>query len=424
MAAGAGTRMKSQTPKVLHMLSGKRLIDYPILAAQSVSDDVQVVLFHQREQVEAHIRKSFENVRCVCQDHENLPGTAGAVMAAKPKYDRVVVLNGDMPLITPEFTRSLASRTEDVAISVFAAMNPSGYGRVIMRGDLVQRIVEEKDASDGEKKINIVNAGVYSFSKEFLNEFLEKIENDNGQNEFYLTDLISLAVKNKKTISAVWGNEIVLMGINSKSDLSAAERIHQEIIKSNLMNRGILMRMPETVFIDASAIFEGECIVENGAVILGQSRIVRSIIKAHSIVEDSIIIDSDIGPMAHIRPNSEIRKTHIGNFVETKNAKLNGVKAGHLSYLGDATIDDGTNIGAGTITCNYDGKSKHQTIIGKNVFIGSDTQLVAPVIIPDNVLIGAGTTVVKDPKEGDLVLSRSEQKSIAGFFFKFFGKYK
>ncbi|MDR0747002.1 MAG: bifunctional UDP-N-acetylglucosamine diphosphorylase/glucosamine-1-phosphate N-acetyltransferase GlmU [Helicobacteraceae bacterium] len=424
MAAGAGTRMKSQTPKVLHMLSGRRLIDYPILAAQSVSDDVQVVLFHQREQVEAHIAKSFDGVRCVCQDHENLPGTAGAVMAAKPKYDRVVVLNGDMPLVTPEFTRLLANRTEEAAISVFATANPSGYGRVVMSKDRVRRIVEEKDASEEEKKINIVNAGVYSFSKQFLSEFLKKVENSNEQKEFYLTDLISLAVKNKKTVSALWGDELILMGINSKADLSAAERIHQGLIKNDLMNRGILVRMPETVFIDASATFEGECAVENGAMILGQSRIVRSVIKAHSIVEDSIIVDSDIGPMAHIRPNSEIINTHIGNFVETKKAKLNGVKAGHLSYLGDATIDEGTNIGAGTITCNYNGKNKYQTTIGKNVFIGSDTQLVAPIAIPDNVLIGAGSTVVKDPKEGDLVLSRSEQKSIAGFFFKFFGKHK
>ncbi|MDR2151607.1 MAG: bifunctional UDP-N-acetylglucosamine diphosphorylase/glucosamine-1-phosphate N-acetyltransferase GlmU [Helicobacteraceae bacterium] len=423
LAAGAGTRMKSQTPKVLHRVSGRAILDYPVLAALEISDDVQIVLYHEFDALKAYVDRRFgDAVVCVRQDHENYPGTAGALKAASPRYDRVVAINGDMPLISVDFIKALASRKEDAAIGVFSKLDPFGYGRVIIKDDRVLRIVEEKDANEAQKKVTTVNGGVYSFSRSFLEEFLPKINAQNAQNEYYITDLIALAAERNKEISAVWGDEHILSGVNSKSELSEAEAYHQNALKEKLMNAGVAMRLPETIYIDANATFEGECVIENGAVILGKSTIARSVIKAHSVVEDSAIIDSDIGPMAHIRPNSEIKNAHIGNFVETKKAKLNGVKAGHLSYLGDATIDEGTNIGAGTITCNYDGKDKYQTTIGKNVFIGSDTQLIAPIIIPDNVLIGAGTTVVKNPNEGDLVLSRSEQKSIAGFFFKFFGK--
>jgi len=181
------------------------------------------------------------------------------------------------------------------------------------------------------------------------------------------------------------------------------------------------MRLPETIYIESRVTIEGECILENGVTLLGKTKIINSHIKANSIVEDSLIEDSDIGPMARIRPQSILKDTHIGNFVEVKKGKLTGVKAGHLSYLGDCVIDSGSNIGAGTITCNYDGKNKYQTIIGKNVFVGSDTQLVAPLNIPDDVMIAAGTTVTKDVQSGDLVLSRTPQKMISKFFYKFFG---
>ncbi|MDR0665332.1 MAG: bifunctional UDP-N-acetylglucosamine diphosphorylase/glucosamine-1-phosphate N-acetyltransferase GlmU [Helicobacteraceae bacterium] len=423
LAAGAGTRMKSQTPKVLHRVSGRAILDYPVLAALELSDDTQIVLHHEFDAVKAHIERRFgDRVACVRQDCENYPGTAGALKAASPRYDRVLVLNGDMPLISGDFIKALASRKEDAAIGVFSKLDPFGYGRVIIKDDRVLAIVEEKDASEAQKKITAVNGGVYNFSRSFLDEFLPKISANNAQKEYYITDLIALGVGRNKIIGAVWGDEYILSGVNSKAELSQAEKYHQNALKEKLMNNGVAMRLPETIYIDANAEFEGECVIENGAAILGGSKIIRSVIKSHSVVEDSVVIDSDIGPMAHIRPNSEIKNTHIGNFVETKKAKLNGVKAGHLTYLGDATIDEGTNIGAGTITCNYDGKGKYHTTIGKNVFIGSDTQLVAPINIPDNVMIGAGTTVVKNPKEGDLVLSRSEQKSVADFFFKFFRK--
>jgi len=188
------------------------------------------------------------------------------------------------------------------------------------------------------------------------------------------------------------------------------------------MLQGVIMRFPDSIYIDCRASFEGECILENGVTILGKSKLINAHIKTNSVIEESIIEDSDVGPMGRIRPLSHIKGTHIGNFVEVKKSKLNGVKAGHLSYLGDATIDEGSNIGAGTITCNYDGKAKYQTIIGKNVFVGSDTQLVAPVTIEDDVIIGAGTTVTKDVSKGSLAISRTPLKIVAKFYYKFFGE--
>jgi bifunctional UDP-N-acetylglucosamine pyrophosphorylase/glucosamine-1-phosphate N-acetyltransferase len=189
------------------------------------------------------------------------------------------------------------------------------------------------------------------------------------------------------------------------------------------MDAGVIMQLPETIYIEEGVRFEGECLIENGVRLCGDTLIVSSHIKAHSVIEESIVRDSDVGPLAHLRPLSVLDKTHIGNFVEVKKSTLSGVKAGHLSYLGDATIDEGTNIGAGTITCNYDGVKKYQTIIGKNVFIGSDSQLVAPIEISDNVMIAAGTTVTSGKYESDiLILSRTPIRKISGFFTKFFGK--
>lgn len=188
------------------------------------------------------------------------------------------------------------------------------------------------------------------------------------------------------------------------------------------MQNGVTMRLPDTIYIEEGVQIEGECVIENGVSLLGTAKIINSIVKTNSVVEDSILDNSDVGPMARIRPNSHLKDTHVGNFVETKKAKLNSVKAGHLSYLGDCEIDEGTNIGAGTITCNYDGVNKHKTIIGKNVFIGSDTQLVAPVTIEDDVILAAGTCVTKDIKKGSLAINRAPMKIIKDYFYKFFKK--
>lgn len=423
LAAGAGTRMKSDTPKVLHKISGKPMLYYSIKEALKLSDDITVVLFHQASRVQAQMEKYFSNINFVIQDHTNYPGTGGAVMGITPKYEKVLVLNADMPLIqSSELEKFDINAT--IVMSVLELENADGYGRVIIEKGNVKKIVEQKDASEDELKIKTANAGIYQFETKFLLENLPKLNNNNAQKEYYITDLIEMAIEQGKVLKPLVVNEENFKGVNSKVELADAEVIHQNRIKKEFLKAGVIMRLPDTIYIEEGVEIQGESIIENSVSLLGNSKIVNSHIKTNSVVEDSVIVDSDVGPMARIRPGSELNKTHIGNFVETKKAILNGVKAGHLSYLGDCSIDEGTNIGCGTITCNYDGVNKHQTIIGKNVFVGSDTQFVAPVNIEDDVLIGAGSTVTGDVKKGELYLTRSKAKTIAGYFYKHFSSKK
>ncbi len=422
LAAGQGTRMKSELPKVLHKISGLPMIHYTIKTAQSISDDVTVVLFHQADRIEKEITENFDNVKFKLQDHENYPGTGGAVMNIEPKHERVLVLNGDMPLVTPDSLKPLLEKEGDIVMSVFDLDDPSGYGRVVVEDGEVQAIVEEKDCTEDQKRIKTVNAGVYIFKKEVLDRYLPLLGNDNAQSEYYLTDIIKMAREEKRHILPVWVEEEAFKGVNSRYDLAHAEEMMQARIKERWMRSGVTMHLPSTIYIDSRAEFIGECTLDNGVTIHGESLIVNSHIKSHSVIEDAEIKNSSCGPMARIRPGSLLEDTHIGNFVEVKKSRLKGVKAGHLSYLGDAHIEEGTNIGAGTITCNYDGINKYETKIGKNVFIGSDTQLIAPVTIEDNVMIAAGTTVTDDVKEGALAISRTPQKIVERFFHRFFKK--
>lgn len=423
LAAGAGTRMKSDTPKVLHKISGKPMLYYSIKEALKLSDDITVVLYHQFEKVKAEIEKYFSNINFVIQDHKNYPGTGGAVMGIVPKYEKVLVLNGDMPLIqASELEKFDINAT--IVMSVLELESADGYGRVIIENGNVKKIVEQKDASEDELKITTANAGIYQFETKFLLENLPKLHNNNAQKEYYITDLVEMAISGGKILKPLVVNEENFKGVNSKVELADAEVIHQNRIKKEFMKAGVIMRLPDTIYIEEGVGIEGESIIENGVSLLGNSKIINSHIKTNSVVEDSIVKDSDVGPMGRVRPGSELTNTHIGNFVETKKAKLTGVKAGHLSYLGDCSIDEGTNIGCGTITCNYDGVNKHQTIIGKNVFVGSDTQFIAPVNIEDDVLIGAGSTVTGNVKKGELYLTRAKAKTIDGFFYKHFSSKK
>ena len=422
MAAGAGTRMKSTTPKVLHKISGKEMLYYSISEAKKLTNNIEVVVYHQKEKVIEHMNRYFNDITFVTQDHINYPGTGGAVKCCNPKNDKVFILNGDMPLVTADELAKFNEIDADIVMSVIHLDNPDGYGRVVIKNNEVIKIVEQKDANDEEKKIKYVNAGVYLVKKEILDEFLPLLSDDNSQKEYYLTDIIDLAKKSGKTIKAIEVAEEDFKGVNSKFDLANAERIHQNRIKEKFMKAGVIMHLPETIYIENDVEFIGECEIESGCVFKGKSIIENSFIKANSIVEDAKITNSEIGPMARIRPASEIIDSKIGNFVEIKKSKLNDVKAGHLAYLGDSKIDSGTNIGAGVITCNYDGKNKYKTIIGKNVFVGSDSQLVAPVTLEDDTMIAAGSTITKDVKEGELAISRTPQKSIKNFFYKFFGK--
>ena len=425
LAAGKGSRMKSPKAKVLHTISGKPMLYHSIKAALELTDDVIVVVAHQKDAVIEAINAEFENITFLVQDTENFPGTGGAVMGVKAKYEKVLVLNGDMPLITAEALEGFVESKSDIVMSIFNLQDPSGYGRVVIGKHGVERIVEQKDANETELAITYVNAGIYSFKRTVLKKYIPLLSSDNAQNEYYLTDIIAMAKSDGINIEPLEVDEEHFKGVNSKIDLAEAEVIMQRRIRNKWMAQGVVMQLPETIYIETSVRFEGESVVENGARICGDSVIINSHIKAHSVVEDSHMENSDVGPMGHLRPLSNLKDTHIGNFVEVKKSTLDGVKAGHLSYIGDAEIGSGSNIGAGVITCNYDGKKKYKTIIGKNVFVGSDSQIVAPCTIEDDVMVAAGTTLTDTKvKSGVLILSRTKIKTIEGFFYKFFGKAK
>jgi bifunctional UDP-N-acetylglucosamine pyrophosphorylase/glucosamine-1-phosphate N-acetyltransferase len=427
LAAGAGTRMKSTLPKVLHTISGKPMLYYSILESLKLSNDVTVVLYHQAQLVQTTMERFFatqiqeSKVKFVIQDHENFPGTGGAVMGITPKYKKTLVLNADMPLIQASELEKFNSDAT-IVMSVLELPSAEGYGRVVIKDNNVVKIVEQKDANEEELCITTANAGIYQFDTDFLLKNLPKLNNNNAQKEYYITDLVEIAINANLSLKPLVVSVENFKGVNSKVELAAAEVIHQNRIKEAFLKEGVIMRLPDTIYIEEGVQIVGECILENGVTLLENAKIIHSHIKTNSIVQDSIVENSDVGPMARIRPGSVLKNTHIGNFVETKKADLNGVKAGHLSYLGDCIIDEGTNIGCGTITCNYDGVKKHQTIIGKNVFVGSDTQLVAPVTIEDDVLIAAGSTITKRIPKGSLAITRAPLKIVADYFYRIFGK--
>ncbi|MCK9453647.1 bifunctional UDP-N-acetylglucosamine diphosphorylase/glucosamine-1-phosphate N-acetyltransferase GlmU [Sulfurimonas sp.] len=423
LAAGKGSRMKSAKAKVLHKVCGKEMLYHIIKASRKISDDITVVLAHQKEAVMESMRAYFSDINFAIQDDVNFPGTGGAMKNISVRHEKVLVLNGDMPLVTSEALSGFLESDSEIIMSIFKLQNPNGYGRVIIKNGDVKKIVEHKDASIAELEITTVNAGVYAFSKDILEKYVPQLKNDNAQKEYYLTDIISMARAEGLNVSPLLVDEEHFKGVNSKKDLADAEEIMQNRIKRAFMESGVSMQLPSTIYIEEGVVFEGECIVENGCRITGNSRIINSHIKAHSVIEDSIVKNSDVGPLAHLRPASHIEDTHIGNFVEVKKSTLKGAKAGHLSYIGDATVDKGTNIGAGVITCNYDGINKYKTTIGKNVFIGSDSQLIAPITVQDNVMVAAGTTVRSGTiNSGELAVSSAKQRVIKDFYYKFFSK--
>lgn len=421
LSAGAGTRMKSTLPKVLHKISGREMIYYVIKEAKKLTNNINIVLYHESEMIKEVIFKYFDDIKITIQDVENFPGTGGALKNVEFSGEKVLILNGDMPLIEADELKNFFEIDADIVMSAIELNDPSGYGRVVIEDGEVKKIVEQKDANEDELQIKSVNAGIYLFKKDILEEYLPKINNNNAQSEYYLTDIIELCVNDNKHIKPIFVKEENFKGVNSKYDLANAEVIMQNRIKKAFMLNGVIMRMPESIYIETTVEIEGESIIDNGVSLIGETTIISSHIKTNSIIEDSEVVNSEVGPMARVRPKSSVKECKIGNFVEIKKSTLNGVKAGHLSYIGDSEIDENTNIGAGVITCNYDGKNKYTTKIGKNVFVGSDSQLIAPITIEDNTIIGAGSTITNDVKEGELALSRVKQTNIKGFFKRFFG---
>ncbi len=441
LAAGEGKRMKSKLPKVLHPLGGIPMLFYQLRLVEKISfEKVIVVVGHCADQVEKAL--SGQSVKTVLQSPP--AGTGDAVLKAAPLLSdfsgSVLILNGDTPLIQPETLTLLWEKhqQEQATITLLSSdfANPTGYGRVIRHQDhSIDRIVEEKDASTQERRITEINAGTYIVDATFLFNALRKISPANQQKEYYLTDIIKIARTEGRSVFAVKTTEQEAMGVNSRADLVIAEKIMQERITQHFLAAGVTLIDPSRTRIGAkvtigpdTTIYPGVTLEGNTAigegVVLYPCRIRdsqvgdRVLIKDQCVIEESLIeSDVTVGPFAHLRSGTALRKgSRVGNFVETKKCDLGeGAKASHLSYLGDTRIGKRVNIGAGTITCNYDGKNKHETVIEDDVFVGSDSQLVAPVTIGAGAWIAAGSTITKDVEPDSLAVARSKQTTIPGW---------
>jgi bifunctional UDP-N-acetylglucosamine pyrophosphorylase/glucosamine-1-phosphate N-acetyltransferase len=439
LAAGQGTRMKSALPKVLQPLAGRPLLAHVLDCAHAVgADDVCVVYGHGGEDVQEAFAGA--DIRWALQAEQL--GTGHAVQQAMPDTpddNRVVVLFGDVPLLTPATVRMLLDRCEEDEVGLLTVLldDPYGYGRIIRDGDDVTAVVEERDATEDQQKIREINTGVACYPARQLKSWLGALNNDNSQGEYYLTDVAALAVADGVRVRGIATDaQEEVMGINDRKQLAEAERALQRRKVEALMADGVTFADParvdirgdlscgQDVFIDVNVVFEGN--VELGDnVEVRMNNLVRNSrigagtkIRSNCHLEDATTgTDCVIGPYARLRPGAELaNNVKIGNFVEIKKSGIaDGSKVNHLSYIGDTTIGSNVNVGAGTITCNYDGANKHQTVIGDDVFIGSGVELVAPVEIGEGANIGAGSTISKSAPAGKLTLERTRQKTIDGW---------
>jgi len=440
LAAGLGKRMHSDTPKVLHRIAGRALLTHVLEAALQLSPHVVCVVYgHGGKAVRETVGE--RGIIWVLQDPQL--GTGHAVMQAAPHLDErwpTLVLCGDVPLIRSEtLKRLIEAAGKGVGLLTAILDDPAGYGRVIRSGKRVVRVVEEKDATARQRALREINTGIVVAPTRKLMTWLSKLKRTNSQNEYYLTDIIALATKERVPVKAMQAKDAwEALGVNSCGQLAELERIHQRNLVQALMNRGVRFADPSRcdirgnlacgrdVEIDVNCVFDKE--VELGdRVSVGANCVLRNVkiasgtrVEPFCHLEDTDIgAKCQIGPYARIRPGVRSRladEVHIGNFVEVKASSIGaGSKANHLSYLGDAEIGSKVNIGAGTIVCNYDGANKHRTIIEDDVFIGSDTQLVAPVRVGRGATLGAGTTLTKDAPAGELTISRAKQLTIAGW---------
>jgi bifunctional UDP-N-acetylglucosamine pyrophosphorylase/glucosamine-1-phosphate N-acetyltransferase len=438
LAAGQGTRMYSELPKVLHQLAGKSLLEHVHHTASMLETrGIHIIYGYGGDQlIEEHSHLDADWV----EQKEQL-GTGHAVKQALPNIpdkDLVLVLYGDVPLITSETLADLVNAAEETTFSLLTTYveDPRGYGRILRNeNDEVSRIVEDKDATNDEKRINEVNTGMMVVNGKALKQWVEKLEDNNAQSEFYLTDVIEMAVSDGIKINAIQPySEVEIRGVNDRAQLSELERYYQLIQAHQLMRRGITIMDPGRFDLRGDLEIDSDCYIDINVILEGRLKIGSGVrIGANCIIKDTVIDDDveilpnsivenavigkacRIGPFARIRPETVLNENvHVGNFVEIKKSVLgNGSKVNHLSYIGDSEVGTDTNIGAGVITCNYDGANKHKTIIGDNVFIGSDVQLVAPVSVSSGATIAAGTTVTKDVAENELALSRTPQKSMS-----------
>ncbi|UYY87124.1 bifunctional UDP-N-acetylglucosamine diphosphorylase/glucosamine-1-phosphate N-acetyltransferase GlmU [Alcaligenes sp. SMD-FA] len=443
LAAGMGKRMQSDLPKVLHPIAGKSMLAHVLDSARELEPEkVVVVVGHGAERVQ----QTFAQAELAFALQQPQHGTGHAVQQAVPELvggdqqdDATLVLYGDVPLVQADtLRRLLAARGQGVAVLTETLADSTGYGRIIRGADgSVQRIVEHKDANDAERAVKEVNTGILVAPTARLKDWLTRITNDNAQGEYYLTDIIALAVADGVSVQAAqpaagWET----LGVNSRIQQAELERLWQAEQARRLLEKGVTLADParfdlrgtlecgRDVFIDVGCVFEGKVVLQDG-VRVGPHSVLRDVtigagtqIEAFSHLQQAQVgEEARIGPYARLRPGAVLANhTHVGNFVEIKNTQLGeGSKANHLAYIGDADVGQRVNIGAGTITCNYDGVNKFRTVIGDDAFIGSDTQLVAPVTVGRGATIGAGTTLVRNAPDDQLTLSRSEQRSVSGW---------
>lgn len=439
LAAGKGTRMYSDLPKVLHPLAGKPMVQHVIDTASKLgAKQVHLVYGHGGDL----LKKTLANqpINWVLQAEQL--GTGHAMQQAAPYFsdnENVLMLYGDVPLIAEETLDRLINAKPEGGIGLLTVKldDPSGYGRIVRKDGQVVSIVEHKDATAEQHKINEINTGILVASGKDLKRWLAKLDNNNAQGEFYITDIIALAHAEGNAIEAVHPTRLSeVEGVNNRLQLSRLERVYQSEQAESLLLAGVMLNDParfdlrgelvhgRDITIDTNVIIEGK-VVLGDRVFIGSGCVLKdcvigndSVISPYSVIENAELnVGCTVGPFARLRPGAKLEQdAHVGNFVEIKNSRLGkGSKAGHLSYLGDAEIGDRVNIGAGTITCNYDGANKFKTIIGDDVFVGSDTQLVAPVSVANGATIGAGTTVTSNVGENELVISRVKQKHITGW---------
>jgi len=440
LAAGQGTRMRSELPKVLHPLGGRPLLAHVIDSAHELdAADIHVVIGHGAERVRSVFADA--GVDWIMQDRQLGTGHAVAqAMPAVPDGNTVLVMYGDVPLISRHTLEPLCAIAEQGFVGLLTAELevPTGYGRILHNADgSICGIVEEKDASPAERAIREINTGFIAAAATKLRRWVAALDNSNAQGEFYLTDVVVRAVNDGVSVRGFTADTIEeVMGINDRAQLASQERYFQRRQAQRCMRDGVTLIDParfdlrgtlvagQDVVIDVNAVLEGD-IRLGDRVAIGPNVVLRNVhvgddvvIFANCVIEDAEIGKAArIGPFARVRPDTRLAEhTHVGNFVEIKKSDVgSGSKINHLSYIGDTTIGRGVNVGAGTITCNYDGASKHRTIIGDDVFIGSDTQLVAPVTVADGATIGAGSTITRDAPAGELTLSRAEQTTRHGW---------
>lgn len=444
LAAGRGKRMQSDLPKVLHPIAGRPMLGHVLASAAALEPArVVVVIGHGGEQVR-QAYADWPGIRFVLQEPQQ--GTGDAVRQAVPELlggdgpdDATLVLYGDVPLVQPEtLRRLLAARGQGLALLTETLADATGYGRIVRdAAGAIQRIVEHKDASEAEQAIREVNTGILAAPTKALIGWLASLDNDNAQQEYYLTDVVGMAVESGVSVQAAqpaagWET----LGVNSRAQQAALERAWQQEQARRLLEAGVTLADParfdvrgellcgRDVFIDVGCVFEGRVELADG-VHVGPHCVLRDVtlgegvrVEAYSHLERATAAQgAKIGPYARLRPGAELGEdSHVGNFVEVKNARIGkGSKANHLSYVGDAEVGARVNIGAGTITCNYDGVNKHKTVIEDDAFIGSDSQLVAPITVGAGATIGAGTTLTRDAPAGQLTVSRTRQTSIEGW---------